>query len=80
MSRQQETTTKYRYSPSEIAALIAADIEKASGQKVKPEQIRWSVSDSIQGGYGTMGDPAHVYNESSPASFNGAEVSVTVRS
>jgi len=74
-----EITKRYSYSPSEIAILIANDIELKHEEKVNPKSIRWSVDSGDPGGYGSYGDPAHVYNSPTPASFNGCEVTIVIR-
>lgn len=74
---QTETTQRFRFSSDEIKDLIVAHL-KAQGVDASKRDIDFQVDGGDPGGYGSMGDPAHVYNSPTPASFGGA--TVTVRS
>lgn len=68
--------TSFSLSPKEISELLAIALSNKLGLDVKPSHIKFSVSDGDPGGYGSYGDPKHVYNSPTPASFNGATIRI----
>ncbi len=76
MDAKITTTSEFRFSPKDIQEIIAGYLKDKHGVTVEPNAIHFNVSDGDPGGYGSWGDPKHVYNSPTPASFNGANVTV----
>ena len=66
--------TSFELNPNEVKELLAIAITNKLGMDVKPSHIKFKVTDGDPGGYGSYGDPKHVYNSPTPASFNGVSI------
>jgi hypothetical protein len=76
MSVTVTQTKHFSFSSSDVQQIIADHIAVKFHITVDPKKVRLNVYGGDPGGYGSMGDPAHVYNSPTPASFSSAEVTV----
>jgi hypothetical protein len=74
INRRVETT--FDLTEKEIKELLAIAITNKLGIDVKPGNINFNVRDGDPGGYGSYGDPKHVYNSPTSASFSGATIRI----
>lgn len=70
-----ETTKRISVSSEELKEILVAHL-KAQGIEVSKRDIQFQVYGGDPGGYGSMGDPAHVYNPPTDPSFSGATIVV----
>lgn len=67
---------KFNYTPDDIKELIIQDIKAQHGLTLSPKEVTFSIYEGDAGGYGSMGDPMHVYNPPTPSQFTGAKAVV----
>ena len=79
MELKTTTTKEVRLSADDVREAVANAVSDKLGVEVKPSDVKLSISDGDPGGYGSWGDPKHVYNPPTPASFNGATVTVVTK-
>lgn len=80
MEMKTEIEQKFTFTEGDIRDLIAASIKEKHGVNIEPKAVRFNIYGGEAGGYGSMGDPMHVYNDPIPASFAGATVVVKTTS
>lgn len=78
MEIRSETTQRFTFSSNDIKEMIVAAL-KEQGVEATAKDIRFDVYGGDPGGYGSMGDPQHVYNAPTDPSFSGATVVITTR-